>query len=121
MSAQVPPPPGQPWPPQEPGSLLPPQPGQWQPARWPGQPRATNGLAVAAMVLGIVGLLAYIFLIPQILGLLFGLISRGQIRRSGEAQAGSGMAVAGIVMGIIGILLFVLLIATGGAFSYYFR
>jgi hypothetical protein len=112
VSPQVPPPPGQPWPPQGPSPPPPQQAGAWQQRPWPGQAPRTNGLAIASLVLGIVGLVFFVFLmIPPILALIFGLVSHGQIRRSGGAQTGSGMAVAGIVMGIIGILLFVLLIA----------
>ena len=60
----------------------------------------TNGLAVASLVCGLVGL----FLVPvlaPLLAVIFGHIARGQIRNSG-AQGG-GMAVAGLVMGYIGL------------------
>jgi hypothetical protein len=121
MSAQVPPPPGQPWPPQESGSSPPPWPAPWQHQGWPGQAPRTNGLAIASLVLGIVGLLFFVFIVPPVLALIFGLVSHGQIRRSGGAQAGSGMAIAGIVLGIVGALLFVLLVATGGNVHFYVR
>jgi hypothetical protein len=44
-------------------------------------------------------------LIPSILAIIFGLVSRSQIRRNGRSQQGRGMALAGIIMGVIGILI----------------
>lgn len=62
-------------------------------------PKATNGLAVASMVLGIV----WIYWIGSILALIFGYIAKGQIDESQGRQAGRGMAIAGIVLGWVGI------------------
>ncbi|MBI4259674.1 MAG: DUF4190 domain-containing protein [Actinobacteria bacterium] len=62
--------------------------------------RRTNGMAVAALVLGIV----WIYGVGSLLALIFGLLARGDIDRSGGAQGGRGMAVAGIVLGIIGLV-----------------
>ena len=65
-----------------------------------------NGLAVAALVLGILSLV--LFFIPflgillGLLGLIFGGIGIGRANRVGK---GKGMAVAGLVMGILGLLL----------------
>lgn len=84
----------------------PPQPAGWgqpQPTYPPPgyapvqQSRGTNGLAIASMVLGIL----WIWGLGALLALIFGLISRKQIRESG--QGGNGMAVAGIVLGIVGL------------------
>ncbi len=72
----------------------------------------TNGLAIAAMVLGIV----WVYWIGSILALVFGYIAKSQIEQSGGAQSGMGMAIAGIVLGWIGVgilLVFVLLVALG--------
>jgi hypothetical protein len=55
--------------------------------------QGTNGFAVAALVLGILGFL----LIPAILALVFGYLGRAQIRR--RSQSGNGLAIAGIVLG----------------------
>lgn len=63
----------------------------------PPRPR-TNGFAVAALVLGIVGLCGFI----GILGLIFGVLAKEKIRQTG--QAGEGLATAGIVLGIISIV-----------------
>jgi Domain of unknown function (DUF4190) len=63
----------------------------------PDQARtSTNGFAVAALVLGIVGPVACI---AWILALVFGYVARSQIDASGGRQQGRGMAVAGIVLG----------------------
>ena len=60
--------------------------------------RPTNGLAIAALVLGIV----WVYWIGSILALIFGLMARKQIRETGAS--GEGMAIAGIVLGIVGIV-----------------
>src|SRR5437879_1095480 len=59
----------------------------------PATPRSTNGLAIAAMVLGIV----WVYWIGSILALIFGYIAKGQINESAGRQGGKGMAIAGIV------------------------
>ncbi|QVT81512.1 hypothetical protein ENKNEFLB_03922 [Nocardioides aquaticus] len=61
--------------------------------------RATNGLAIASMVLGIL----WLYWVGSILALVFGYVARAQIKRSHGQQVGGGMAVAGIVLGWIGI------------------
>lgn len=60
-------------------------------------PRPTNGLAIAAMVCGIVGVCGPL----GILALIFGSIAKRQIRETGDQ--GDGMATAGVVLGWIGI------------------
>jgi hypothetical protein len=69
------------------------------------QPLArTNGLAIAAMVLGVVGAFTAWFVLPSILALVFGLVSHSQIKGSGGTQGGRGLAIAGIVLGAVGLL-----------------
>jgi hypothetical protein len=64
------------------------------------QPKV-NGLAVASMVLGICGLLfGWLYVIPCILGVVFGAVALRKI--NAEGLAGRGMAIAGLVCGIIG-------------------
>jgi peptidyl-prolyl cis-trans isomerase B (cyclophilin B) len=58
-----------------------------------GMGRGTNGLAIASMVLGLVG--------GSVLAVVFGHVARSQIRRTGED--GDGLAVAGLVLGYIGL------------------
>jgi len=73
----------------------------------------TNGMAIAAMVLGIL----WVYWIGSILALVFGYIARNQIRERGEG--GAGMAVAGIVLGWVGIgILVIVLIVALGARTY---
>ena len=70
---------------------------------------STNGLAIASMILGIV----WLYWIGSILALIFGYISRRQIKQSGEK--GAGFAVAGIVLGWVGVG--ILVIAIFGAIA----
>jgi len=66
-----------------------------------------NGLAIASLVLGIL----WIYWIGSILALVFGMVGKSQIDKSGGMQSGRGMAIAGIVLGWVGVgflLLFVL-------------
>jgi len=81
-----------------------------------GQPAAqkTNGLAIAALVCGIGG---FLFLIPAILGIIFGFIARSQIRNSNGQQKGSGMALAGIIVGFAWLAILVLEITLSVALS----
>jgi hypothetical protein len=68
-----------------------PQPYPYTPAR------PTNGMAIAAMVLGIL----WVYWIGSVLALIFGYVARNEIRRTG--QGGDGMAIAGIVLGWVGV------------------
>jgi hypothetical protein len=75
----------------------------------PQPPRGgTNGMAIAAMVCGICGFLC---LVPGLVGIILGVVSLPQIKRS--QQSGRGMAIAGIVTGSLWILAFVALIVFG--------
>jgi hypothetical protein len=75
----------------------------------------TNGLAIAALICGCAGFLLFI---PGFLGIIFGFIARGQIRRSNGQQKGDGMALAGIIVGFAWVALLVLTIALGAARSH---
>lgn len=84
------------------------------PAPAPGPPvpiGGTNGFAIAALVLGILGLVGFPPFIPSILALIFGYKGKREIDRSGGTQQGRGLAVAGIVLGWIGFLLMLLAFA----------
>ncbi|MFE9805184.1 DUF4190 domain-containing protein [Streptomyces sp. NPDC005548] len=74
------------------------------------RPAPVNGLAIAALVLGILCFL------PGV-GLVLGIVSLVQIRKRGER--GKGMAIGGIVMSSIGALLVALMFATGGADDFW--
>jgi len=82
------------------------------PAPYGGAPPATtNGFAIAAMVLGIVGFV--VCGVGAVLALVFGYKARREIDESGGRQKGRGMAVAGIVLGWVwvGLLVVIVLIA----------
>jgi hypothetical protein len=105
------PPPGSAWgPPPPPTGYLPPaQHGYgFAPGAAPIVAKQ-NGLATAALVCGIIGVLFAQFLLGP-LAFVFGLVSHGQIRRSGGTQKGQGLAVAGVVLGVLDIALFVILL-----------
>jgi hypothetical protein len=75
-------------------------------ARRPG-----NGMAVAALVLGIVSLalfcIVYVSLPCAVLAIIFGVIGR---RKAREGATGGGMATAGLACGVIGIGVFALML-----------
>ncbi|MCC3761906.1 DUF4190 domain-containing protein [Glycomyces sp. TRM65418] len=81
---------------QAPPPYVPYPPYGYAPYRFP-PPRPTNGMAIAAMVCGIVGVCS----IVGVLGIIFGMVAKRQIRESGDG--GDGMATAGIVLGWIGV------------------
>jgi hypothetical protein len=62
----------------------------------------TNGMAVASLVMGIIGIIVCP-IIFGVLAIIFGFIARSQIEASRGRQSGAGMAVAGIVLGFVGI------------------
>ena len=71
---------------------------------------ATNGMAIASMVCGIVGLLL-IFItcgmvsgFTAVPGVVLGHMAMRTISRSEKPMGGRGMAIAGLVMGYLGIL-----------------
>ena len=60
----------------------------------------TNNLAVASLVLSIIGLCCGI---GSIVGIVLGFVARSQIKTSG--QSGDGMALAGIIIGFVTLVL----------------
>ena len=80
--------------------------GGYQPAM-----QRNNGLAVAGMVCGIVGILISCFFILPILAIIFGAVGRSQIRRQPQVFKGAGMATAGLVLGICGVAIYGVLLA----------
>ncbi|WP_433117520.1 DUF4190 domain-containing protein [Micromonospora sp. CA-246542] len=100
------PPPGYPAPGYAPPGYPPQYPGYGYPA-----PRKTNGLAIASLVLALVGLTSCGITAP--IGAILGHVAQKQIRASGED--GEGMAKAGIIVGWIVTALMVLAIAAYAA------
>ena len=77
------------------------------------QPARTSGLAIASLVLGLLGLFsAGLAGLPAVI---CGHLSLGRIKRSGGALAGRGMAIAGLITGYLGICVFGLAMAAGMA------
>ena len=81
-------------------------------------PSPTNGMAVASLVCSCVGIIPFLFGIPCILGVIFGFVARGQIRRTNGVQGGRGLAFAGISVGFSLIALFILGVALIVAFAH---
>jgi Domain of unknown function (DUF4190) len=72
----------------------------------------TNGLAIASLACSIGGL---IFAgVPSILGVIFGFVSRSQIRNSSGTQTGASLALAGVIVGfaVIALYLFIFIVPT---------
>ncbi|MEU9664779.1 DUF4190 domain-containing protein [Streptomyces bobili] len=74
------------------------------------RPAPVNGVAIAALVLGVLCFL------PAV-GLVLGVIALLQIKKRGER--GTGMAVGGAVLSSLGLALWVVMLATGGASSFW--
>ena len=82
--------------------------GTWQAGAPASQPPATNGLAVAAMIIGILSLLVswvpFVGLLGVLggaLALLLGLLGRGQAKKVAN---GGALAVTGIITGLLAVL-----------------
>lgn len=71
------------------------------------QPRPGNGLAIASLVCGIVGLLI-LWIVLSPLAIIFGAIG---LSRANRGASGHGQAMAGLILGIIGIVGYIVLIA----------
>lgn len=119
-------PPNPSWPPEPERGATPGSSGAADPRIPPGQPpyhpgaygylparRSTNGFAIAALVLGIVGVVfvppslgIFLFMIPGVLALVFGYIARSHIKQ--YDQDGAGMATAGIVLGYVAVGLYLI-------------
>ena len=100
----------------------PPPPQYGAPA--PGAVPKRSGMAVAGLVLGIIGVIPCFWgcLIFSILGVVFGQLGKRDIAQSGGTKSGEGAAKWGFILGIIGLALGVvywILYASGAIdFSY---
>lgn len=70
----------------------------------------TDGLAVAGLVTGIVGLF-FLGIILGTLAIVFSAIALKRIRREPETRTGRGLAIAGLVLGIVGVVGWALVVA----------
>ena len=109
-------PPAYGYPPQQPPSYYPYAPNGYYPdGRIPYpmgpmvQARQTNPLAVASLVCACVGIVPFLGIIGVILGFVFGLVAKGQIKRTGGVQEGNGLATAGIIISVVITTLWIIL------------
>lgn len=128
MGFRLNPPPG--WPPPPPGFV---PPAGWQPdPAWPAPPlgwqlwvpdddalsppfppyppfqaQTTSGVAIASLVLGMLGFLA----ITAGMGIILGIVALGRVRATG--QRGRGLAIAGIVVSVAWLALLVAFLVVG--------
>ncbi|MEU6476480.1 DUF4190 domain-containing protein [Streptomyces sp. NPDC047017] len=78
----------------------------------------TNGLAVASLVCGIVG----VFFLNVVLGPLAIIFGGVALRQQSAKGGGSGMAKAGLILGVVDLVLFFVLLAvaaSNGGFHWY--
>jgi hypothetical protein len=112
--ASVPPPAGQYdasfQPTAAPATAPPAQPASYQ----PGTAVKTSGMAIASLILGIIGMISIPTMLLSILAIIFGAIGMGQVNKSNGLLKGKGMAVTGIILGILAILLTIAVIAFFG-------
>jgi hypothetical protein len=74
------------------------------------QPR-NDGLAIASLICGIVGVVCFFVCLGVILGptaAIMGFVSRQRIASSGGMLAGGGMAMAGLILGVVGFVVSVI-------------
>ncbi|GAA4792303.1 DUF4190 domain-containing protein [Streptomyces ziwulingensis] len=77
----------------------------------------TNGLAVASLVCGIIGLFVFNVILGPV-AIVLGAVGM----RQAPAKGGAGMAKAGVVLGILDLVIFGVLLAVtaaNGGFSWY--
>jgi len=65
----------------------------------------TSGLAIAGLVLGILGVTCLLPIIGPLLALILSSVALSQINKSGGSVTGQGQAIAGVVLGGIGMIL----------------
>ena len=75
------------------------------------QPQRHNGMSTASLVLSLVNVIPCFWVtpIPALLGVIFGFVGRGQMKRSGSDK-GKRMAIAGIAIGTVFLVLAAVLI-----------
>jgi hypothetical protein len=69
----------------------------------------TSGLAIASLILGLVGWIPCG--IGSVVGVILGFVARSNIRSQHGAQGGDGLALAGIILGFVGIAFWILIFA----------
>ncbi len=75
------------------------------------RPQVSQGMAVASMILGLIGLFSsFVCLgpIPGIIALILGLVTLSQMKRTPDKVGGKPFAIIGIVTGSISLAIFAL-------------
>ncbi|MEV4183984.1 DUF4190 domain-containing protein [Streptosporangium canum] len=99
-----------------PGGYGPPPGGGYDPYGYGAQPpRGNNGMAIAALIMGIAGL--FVCGVTSIVGIVLGHISLGQIKRTHEE--GRGMAIAGLVLSYFGVACWLLVLVLALALGWW--
>jgi hypothetical protein len=75
----------------------------------PGQGAQNSGLAIASLVLGLLGICSYGLL--GIIGIILGIVAISQINKSGGRLGGKGLAIGGIAAGAGTLLLGLMMVA----------
>jgi DNA-directed RNA polymerase subunit RPC12/RpoP len=65
----------------------------------------TNGFCVASLVLGIIGILGFLFVIPSLLAVIFGITGYTQAKQLDTKNSGKNLAIAGMTCGVVGLML----------------
>lgn len=129
-SGTFPPPPGGGYGPPPPGGYGPPPPGGYAPppGNWGGPggygppppgygPQQNKGLAVAALVLGIIGVATFFFFLGGLIGIVALALGIVAIRQTRKGRAGGqGMAIAGTVLGGAAVVITIVYAIAVGAF-----
>jgi hypothetical protein len=76
------------------------------------QPSRTNGMSIASLVLGLVGIPLCFLFIPSVLAIAFGFVGLSQIKND-PTQKGRGLAIAGVILGAVMLALIALAFAFG--------
>jgi hypothetical protein len=87
---------------------VPPPPGGYAPAAAGYAGPRTDGLAIGALITGIVSVVCFWICLGLILGpaaAIMGFIARQRIAASGGTVSGGGLALAGMILGIVGFVL----------------
>ncbi|MEN3325351.1 MAG: hypothetical protein V7638_158 [Acidobacteriota bacterium] len=97
-------------PPMKPGPWSPPPPPA--PVYVPIRTQKSQGLALASMITGILGLMMFgcFFPLPGVVAFVLGLVALSQIKKSPEKFGGKPYATAGVIMGGISLLFLVAMI-----------
>ncbi len=86
---------------------MPPPPGAYVPAGAGYAAPRTDGLAIASLVIGIIGLVCSFGCLGIVLGptaAIMGFISRQRIASSGGTVGGGTLAIIGLILGVVGFL-----------------